>query len=309
MNAGDPLGALIASIKPIEPAKPIEPVKPIEPASPTSPISPLAALIANIKPAEPEEQTPGPTTPTGLKHYSVSSIALATQCPKSWWLKYGDDGVTVPRMYTQAANFGSQYDTLISARLGLGEGLSHYDLKEPGVDKAVDSYFKQKHAMTSATDAQLMIEIMPDQWAAICRRYGLNLAIDRPIIGYIDLWDGKAKRIVDLKTSTSKRMTPDWALQLLIYSLAMNAKAAEIHLLARTKKPTHYRFTVPLTEENYRWAIVRFTYAAQLISHWLRKDIGDFLPQLPDYYCSWCPGFNDCPAPHLFTEDGKNVAD
>jgi len=232
-----------------------------------------------------------------IDHYSVSSINLAANCPRAWWAKYV---LKLDMASSMAANFGSQYDQLISKKLGCKV---HKDDKigpvADGVEDAVTGYLCQPHAFKQATDAQMPINILPGQWQVLAEMHGFYASIERPITGFIDLYDANERVVVDLKTSGSKRTSFNWALQVLIYSLAKQANQAKVHLMTKTKVPAYYEFTVPVTAESKRWAMQVFTNQANQIERWLKNGAGDELPRTPDYWCSWCPESLTCPAMNL----------
>lgn len=232
-----------------------------------------------------------------LDHYSVSSVTLASNCPRAWWAKYVLKLDTAPSV---AASFGTQYDQLVAQSLKCNDhkGYEHIVPLE-GVQEAVQGYLCQPHAFKTATDSQVSINITPTQWAVLAEMHGFYAGIERPIIGFIDLWDAKNRRIVDLKTSSSKRTTYNWALQVLIYSLAMQAASAGIHLMTRTKTPAYYEFIVPINRESTTWAMTLMTDQINQIEGWLKNGAGDELPRRPDYWCSWCPEALTCPATNL----------
>lgn len=235
-----------------------------------------------------------------IDHYSVSSINQAASCPRGWWVKYV---LKQEQPSSDAASFGTQYDQVVSQRLGC---IAHKESKMggliEGVEEAVSGYLCQPHALKSATHAQVPINITQGQWGVMAEIHGFYAEIKHPIVGFIDLYDAANRTIVDLKTSKSKRTTPGWAMQVLIYALAKQANSARIHLMTRTKVPAYYDFNVPVTRDSYRWAMQLFTYWANQIDQWIENGAGDELPRLPDYHCSWCPEALVCPATNLLVE-------
>ena len=236
-----------------------------------------------------------------IDHYSVSSINLAANCPRSWWSKYilkqdSESG--------EAASFGTEYDQCIGAKLGCTNHKP--DGKSSNwsynVEVAADSYLLQPHAFRQATDTQLKITVSPAQWNIMAETYGFYAEIRYPIIGYTDLYDRVNRVVVDLKTSSAKRAPYNWALQVLIYALALQANDARVHLMTRTKVPAYYDFKVPVTPDTLRWAMQTFTAQANQIERWLDGGAGDELARTPDPgygYCSWCCDKQNCPAQNL----------
>lgn len=228
-----------------------------------------------------------------IDHYSVSSINLAADCPRSWWAKYV---LKLDTVSSGAASFGSQYDQMIGKRLKticMKEEKMGAPIED--VEEAVSGYLCQPHAFLDATHSQVPIHITPNQWNVMADIRGFYAEIKKPIVGYIDLFSDKTRRIVDLKTSSAKRTNAKWAMQVLIYSLAKQANEARIHLMTRTKVGAYYDFMVPTTEANYIWAMKVFTHYANLIEGWLEEGAGDHLPQTEGYFCSWCPERLTCP--------------
>ena len=232
-----------------------------------------------------------------IDHYSVSSVTTAMSCPRQWWCRYL---LKLDTPAGEAASFGSQFDEEVSKRLGCKvhkEGKP--GARVEGVDEAVAGYLSQPWAMKSATDAQLPINITPGQWGVIAEMSGLYSEIQRPIIGYIDLFDANSRTVVDLKTSSSKRTSENWALQVLLYSIAKQAREAKVHLMTRTKVPAYYEFMVPINPRSTRWAVQMMSYHIAQIERWLKDGAGDELPRTPSYSCSWCPEALECPAQNL----------
>jgi CRISPR/Cas system-associated exonuclease Cas4 (RecB family) len=232
-----------------------------------------------------------------IDHVSCSSINLAIQCPRAWWAKYVL-GKSVPS--SEAASFGSQYDTVVSKLIG---AKNHKEEKTgeilPGVEEAAQMYMEQDHAFKSATDSQVKINIAPGQWAYMGETLGIPTEISFPITGFIDLLDTNSRSLVDLKTSSSKRTSASWAMQVLIYAIATQANEARIHLMTRTKTPAFYNFMVPVSEDNLRWAMNLFTFYTQQIEKWLNAGAGEELPRQEGFWCSWCPENLECPAKHV----------
>jgi len=232
-----------------------------------------------------------------IDHYSVSSVTTAMGCPRQWWCKYQ---LKMDAPAGEAASFGSQFDQMVSKRLGCK---IHKDDKPgspvEGVEEAVAGYLSQPWAMKSATDAQMPINISPGQWGVIAEMNGLYSEIQRPIIGFIDLFDAANRVVVDLKTSSSKRTSENWALQVLIYSIAKQASEAKIHLMTRTKVPAYYEFMIPINPRSTKWAVQLMSYWIANIERWLKDGAGDELPRTPGFYCSWCPEALECPAQSL----------
>lgn len=219
-----------------------------------------------------------------IDHISVSSIQKWIDCPRSWWVKYVL-GLDTPS--SEAASFGSQYDQLISKKLGF----ETEPMKQPlvdGVEDAVAGYFSQPYAMKDATGAQGKVFITPDQWAVHGEILGLSVEIFKPILGYIDLENRLRGILTDLKTSTRAGAQNKWAFQVLTYALERQYQQAEIHLMTRTKTPAWYRYRVPVTPESLRWMMGTFTFYAKQIEDALRSGNGETLPCRPDYYCGWC---------------------
>ena len=232
-----------------------------------------------------------------IDHYSVSSMQLAANCPRSWWAKYI---LKKELASSDAASFGNAYDQTISARLGCKihkeeKPVGHID----GLEEAVAGYLCQPHALKTATDAQVPITSTPAQWNLMAEIHGFYAEIKKPIIGFIDLWDAKNRVVVDLKTSASKRVTNGWALQALIYTLAQQANEAKIHLMTRTKTPAYYEYIVPISKQSLAWAMHWFTYQANTVERWLAEGCGECLPRNSDYFCSWCPEKLECPATNV----------
>jgi len=196
-----------------------------------------------------------------------------------------------------AASFGSQYDQMIGKRLKV---ICMKEERESapvdGVEEAVAGYLSQPHAFLTATHSQVPIHITPGQWNVMAEVYGFYAEISKPIIGFIDLFDENTRELNDLKTSSAKRTSLWWAVQVLTYALAKQANKAGIHLMTRTKVPAYYNFIVPTTPENFKWAMQILTHHANLIEGWLRDGAGDHLPRTPDYYCGWCAEKLSCPA-------------
>ena len=232
-----------------------------------------------------------------IDHLSCSSINLAINCPRSWWAKYML-GKSVPS--SEAASFGSQYDVVVSKLIG---AKTHKEEKPgsilPGVQEAAELYLEQGHAFKDATDSQVKIDISPGQWAYLGEMLGIPTEIKFPITGFIDLFDRETRKLIDLKTSSSKRTSASWALQVLIYSLATQATEAGIHLMTRTKTPAFYNFLVPVSDDNLRWAMNLFTFYANLIEGWIETGAGEELPRQEGFWCSWCPENMECPAKHV----------
>jgi hypothetical protein len=168
-----------------------------------------------------------------------------------------------------------------------------------GVEEAVNGYLSQPHAFRSATDSQLPIHISPSEWEVMAEMLGMYSEIPYPITGFIDLYDSNKRALVDLKTSSSKRTTFMWGLQVLIYSLATQANEARIHLMTKTKTPAYYDLPVPVTPTSQAWAMQIFAHQAALIKQWLVEGAGEHLPRIPDYYCSWCAEELECPATNI----------
>lgn len=229
-----------------------------------------------------------------IDHYSVSSVQKWADCPRSWWAKYILD-LDLPS--SEAASFGSQYDQLISQKLGL----NNEPMKEllEGVEDAVAGYLSQPHAMKKATGAQVEIRITPEQWAIFGEMHDLCVEIKKPITGYIDLCDDLESKLVDLKTSKRAGMQGKWAFQVLIYALAKQFCQARIHLMTRTKTPAYYDYMVFVSKEALAWAITNFTFYANQIEKALEEGHGE-LARNPDFYCDWCPEKLDCPAKQSF---------
>lgn len=230
-----------------------------------------------------------------IDHLSVSSIGKAMNCPRSWWCSYV---LKKDRPSSGAAQFGSQYDKIIGKRLNTK---CHKDdpitgSLAPGVEDAVTGYLSQPHAFRSATDSQMPIYISPSEWNVMAEMLGFWSEIPYPITGYIDLYDSKSRSLTDLKTSSSKRKSFMWGVQVLIYSLATQANSAGIHLMTKTKTPAYYDMPVPVTPDSQRWAMQIFAHQAALIKQWLVEGAGEHLPRVPDYYCSWCAEELECPA-------------
>ncbi len=234
-----------------------------------------------------------------IHHYSISSLQLWADCPRSWWEKYvlGNEQPS-----SEAASFGSQFDQVISTRLGFpainkktGKPEKMGPLLE-GVEEAVEGYFAQPFAIKKATGCQEKIDISPDQWAVLGEICALSLQIDKPITGYIDVSVANESLLVDLKTSKRAGMQPKWAFQVLVYAIAKQFNQARIHLMTRTKTPAYYDYMVFLTPETKKWAMMNFTYYANQIEAALRKGDSEELARNPDFYCSWCPAAVDCPA-------------
>ena len=233
-----------------------------------------------------------------IDHLSVSSIGKAMDCPRSWWCSYI---LKKDRPSSGAAQFGSQYDQIIGKRLNtkchkeeaVSGGLAD------GVEEAVNGYLSQPHAFRGATDSQLPINISPSEWGVMAEILGMYSEIPYPITGFIDLYDSNKRALVDLKTSSSKRTTFRWALQVLIYSLATQANEAEIHLMTRTKTPAYYRLPVPVTPTSQAWAMQIFAHQVALIKQWLVEGAGEHLPRVPGFYCEWCAEELECPATNI----------
>lgn len=230
-----------------------------------------------------------------IDHLSVSSIGKAMNCPRSWWASYI---LKKDRPSGGAAQFGSQYDQIIGKRLN-----TKCHKEEPvtggladGVEEAVNGYLSQPHAFRSATDSQLPIHISPSEWEVMAEMLGMYSEIPYPITGYIDLYDSNKRALVDLKTSSSKRTTFMWGMQVLIYSLATQANEARIHLMTKTKTPAYYDLPVPVTPTSQQWAMQIFAHQAALIKQWLVEGAGEHLPRVPDYWCHWCAEELECPA-------------
>lgn len=233
-----------------------------------------------------------------IDHYSVSSMQLAANCPRAFWAKYV---LKKEQASGEAASFGQQYDQQVSARLGCKIHKEEKPVSRlvDGVEEAVIGYMCQPHALKTATDAQVPINITPSQWQLMAEIHGFYAEIKKPIIGFIDLWDAKNRVVVDLKTSDSKRTTPGWALQVLVYSLAQQANEAKIHLMTRTKTPAYYEFPVPISKQSLAWAMHWFTYQANTVERWLADGCGECLPRNPSYSCRWCPEKLECPATNI----------
>jgi hypothetical protein len=233
-----------------------------------------------------------------IDHYSVSSMQLAANCPRAFWAKYI---LKKEQASSDAASFGSQYDQQVSARLGckIHKAENPASRVVEGVDEAVAGYLCQPHALKTATDAQVPINISPLQWQLMAEIHGFHAEIQKPIIGFIDLWDAKNRVIVDLKTSASKRTSPGWALQVLIYTLAQQANEAKIHLMTRTKTPAYYEYIVPISKQSLAWAMHWFTHQANMVERWLADGCGECLPRNADYYCNWCAEQLECPATNI----------
>lgn len=227
-----------------------------------------------------------------IDHHSVSSVQKWADCPRSWWTHYVL-GEKLPS--SAAASFGSQYDILVSKKLGLQPKEEPGELVED-VEDAVAGYFSQDHAFREASSAQGEIYITPDQWSVFGEMNGICVEIAKPVLGYIDLENPLKGKLVDLKTSSRAGKQPKWGFQVLIYALARHYKQAEIHLMTRTKIPAWYRYMVPVEPEALKWAMLNFTFYANQIEAGLRSGNGEALARNPDFYCSWCAEQINCPA-------------
>lgn len=165
-----------------------------------------------------------------------------------------------------------------------------------GVEDAVSGYLCQEHAFRTATQSQVPINITPGQWEMMGEIHGFSAEIARPIVGFIDLYDPATRSLIDLKTSSAKRTSWTWAMQVIIYAMAKQANSARIHLMTRTATAKYYDFLVPVNKTNIKWAMQAFTHHANMIEQWLADGAGDHLPRTPDYWCGWCPAKMDCPA-------------
>mgnify|MGYP001159224314 CR=1 FL=1 len=227
-----------------------------------------------------------------IDHHSVSSVQKWADCPRSWWVNYVL-GEQLPS--SVAASFGSQYDILVSKKLGLQPKEEPTELVE-GVEDAVSGYFSQEHAFRDASVAQGEVNITPGQWSVFGEMHDLCVEIAKPVLGFIDLEDPLRGKLVDLKTSSGAGSQPKWGFQVLIYALARHYGQAEIHLMTRTKNPAWYRYMVPVEPQALKWAMTNFTFYANQIEDALRSGNGENLARNPGFYCSWCAEQINCPA-------------
>lgn len=236
-----------------------------------------------------------------IDHHSISSITTAMSCPRQWWGKYV---LKLETVSGEAASFGSHFDQSVGAALKTKvhkEEKRQY-LPNPDVEEAVRGYLSQPWSFKEAADSQYPINITPGQWGVIAEMHGLYSEIKYPIIGYIDLINRVERKLVDLKTSSAKRVSFYWPLQVLTYSEATQAQTAEIHLMTRTKVPAYYRILVPVTNESRKWAVQIVSYWIARIEEWLERGAGEELPRYPDYHCNWCAEALKCPAKNLTLE-------
>lgn len=236
-----------------------------------------------------------------IDHYSPSSISAWEICPRNWWANY----VLGKKMEaSEAASFGSQFDQLVSQRIGCPVGKQDKLPDEwlDGVEQAVDLYLCQPWALKSATVAQKAVRINPAEWAMMAEMHGLFSEIRKPIIGFADLIDDQQRLVVDLKTSGRKDARQEWAGQLIFYALAEQLSSAEVHLLTRTKTPAVYRFTIPVNDETKKWALIRFSTAIEQIERALENGAGEELVRNPGWKCGYCPEQFECPAFNMIRE-------
>lgn len=231
-----------------------------------------------------------------VKNLSFSSLSKFAECPRSWWVHYIDENRSAP---TEAASFGSQFDQVISNRLGIGEKPEEEVLD--GVEDLANFYLCQPGAWTSAEEAQKKIELSPNQFEFLAEQLGLTVqGLRFPFIGYLDLLRRSkgVVEILDLKTSSRSEFRPSWAMQVFgIYSLATGAQRAEVHLLVRLKNgPKMMVYTFRPTKDTWVWAVRWIDYWSARVNHALDENAGEELPRNPGYYCGWCAEQFDCPA-------------
>jgi len=239
-----------------------------------------------------------------ISNLSHSSISVFAECPQRWYQEYI---LKNKAPQSEAANFGSAFDVLVALKLGIQPKTRENKAMLPaeiaalraveGVEAAVAFYFAQPDAWQTADDAQVKLEITPNQWATMAEMLGVSSQIHVPIIGYLDLIRkvGVQTQIVDLKTSTRTQFMPRWAGQLGLYALAKEASLMEIHLLVRLSKGLNFA-TYPYfpSQNTLRWVMEYYGFYADLIRQVEQRGTGDGLARSPDYYCEWCPLAFEC---------------
>lgn len=234
-----------------------------------------------------------------MEHISHSSIQLFIDCPRHWFAKYVDKLITPAG---DAAAFGTGFDQAIAARVVPGSEVVACD---PDVLNAVEFYLAQPRAWDRAQDAQVKIELDPDQWAVLAEYYGSCTEIPVPLVGYVDLVrtmeDGIRRELLDLKTSSRKEFRPSWSVQTMLYAAALRAARIGVHLLVRRANGSFdfAAYEHCPNHNDYRWVLNYVGFYANQLTEATKYACSDDLPAKPGYWCAWCPVKLECPGVYL----------
>jgi len=242
-----------------------------------------------------------------IHHLSFSQVDSFNSCQKKWFVEKVLGEESPPGT---AASRGSQFDQLLSVRMGLRkieECDSLWDAKKKvkldlidRVEEAVDFYLAHPDTWKEATSAQEKLVLTPGQWDIFADLYGVGYKIPAPIIGYLDLLKevdgGLRRKVTDLKTSTRAEFRPSWAIQCTLYALVKRAFQFEVHLLTFTKALKIRVYSYRPTKDTFQWAMNFIGNAAQQMEQVSKMKTVDNVPAFPGYYCSWCPRSADCEA-------------
>lgn len=221
-----------------------------------------------------------------LSNLSFSAINLWKQCPSAWQARYV---VKEHDVKTDASKFGNAFDQALGRHLNLITDKEVVNTA-PEMDETIAFYLRHPWAWKTADSAQTKLTILPDQWNNWSAQFGARSQIKTPIIGYVDFVRrvGIETHVLDLKTSTRSNWQIDWALQCFgLYSLALGAQSAEIHLIVRLKgglKALRWKYRP--NRHLFAWTIDTLGFYANQIENYRE---GDALAEQPDYYCDWCP--------------------
>lgn len=228
------------------------------------------------------------------QHLSFSQLNSFKTCPRAWYVQkiLGEQQPT-----SDAASRGQQFDQLVSHKLGLGPVPEGALIER--VEEAVELY-TTNGGWCRADEAQKKIEIRPNQWEVMAEELGVPFRLQRPIIGYVDLFrrmgDGIRTELADLKTSERAEYRPDWSLQCALYCLATRAAKFEIHLVTFTKTIKLHRYAYRPSEDTFRWAMTCIGSIAEQLERAALCKSSEELPAYPSYACGWCPRQLTCEA-------------
>jgi hypothetical protein len=284
-----------------------------------APLDPISVL------AEMEET--GQFTPPWLlpiDHFSASSLNMLEICPRQWQQRYilgrkepPGQSLVLGSVTHGGIEFGLDEKLLTETEPKLDDMLVYYHdnvwrttLDRYGGESEV--IWDDKPEQVRKKGAELVTAYYPRietlEPEAVEHEFRLDVGLQVPIHGYIDLIQKSGRPTIDWKTSSKRRpsLKPDWRVQARVYQLVV-PRAVDFHQITTAKTPeviTGLETDEMVERYSAKLALQTITRLAEALTE-ANRFYATYGPEDPwpmrgihhDWRCSpkWCAYRKDCP--------------